>query len=518
MRSRPTPRVLVAIAVSGLLLGAAGCTSSGPDTSRPTLAKATAGTVTVADASDAAARSVRVSKALFASAPGAIVATAGDADAISDAAKAAASAHVPVLLTAKKEQDTKGGAAVARELDRLGADWYQAEGDVSLDTDVDERKAPEGGDAPESTRASRQATVVVADASADAAAVATAKAAGARVVTMPRGVTDPAAAPDVVTALHERAKHPTVLVGAAFDALQDPEWTVRAAEGGFQLRNGGQRPFDGHRYVALYGAPGAPALGVLGEQGPEATVRRAEQVAKPYRAESDELVTPAMEVIATVAAGDAGADGDYSTELPVSTLEPYVDAAHDADMPVIIDLQPGRSDFLSQAKKYESLLKKPGVWLALDPEWRLTKDQVPLAADRERVGVRGERGVLVAGCARARRGAAAEGPGAAPVPAVDDPGPFRAGDPPGARHARARRRAGLAAGQAGDVEGAAPGRARGAALGLEELLRRGHAHADAVADHAGRAADAVVGHLPVAARLSALSTDGRRCLRFVGCS
>lgn len=378
MRSRPTPRVLVAIAVSGLLFGAAGCTSSGPDTSRPTLVKATAGTVTVADASDAAARSVRVSKALFASAPGAIVATAGDADAISDAAKAAASAHVPVLLTAKKEQDAKGGAAVARELDRLGADWYQAEGDVSVDTDVEQRKAPEGGDAPESTRASRQATVVVADASADAAAVATAEAAGAKVVTMPEGVTDPAAAPDVVTALHERAKHPTVLVGAAFDALQDAEWTVRAAEGGFQLRNGGQRPFDGHRYVALYGAPGAPALGVLGEQGPEATVRRAEQVAKPYRAESDELVTPAMEVIATVAAGDAGADGDYSTELPVSTLEPYVEAAHDADMPVIIDLQPGRSDFLSQAKQYESLLKKPGVWLALDPEWRLTKDQVPL--------------------------------------------------------------------------------------------------------------------------------------------
>ncbi|MBF4628370.1 hypothetical protein [Curtobacterium flaccumfaciens] len=373
MRSRSTPRLLVAIAVSGLLLGAAGCTSSGPDTSRPTLAKASADTVTVADASDADARSVRVSKALFASAPGAVVARAGDADGIRDAAKAAASAHVPVLLTAKETS-----AAVARELDRLGADWYQAEGDVSVDTDVEQRQAPDGGDAPESTRASRQATVVVADASADAAAVATAKAAGARVVTMPKGVADPAAAPDVVTALHERAKHPTVLVGVAFEALPDPEWTVRAAEGGFQLRNGGQRPFDGHRYVALYGAPGAPALGVLGEQGPKETVQRAEQVAKPYRAESDELVTPAMEVIATVAAGDAGADGDYSTELPVSTLEPYVEAAHDADMPVIIDLQPGRSDFLSQAKKYESLLKKPGVWLALDPEWRLTKDQVPL--------------------------------------------------------------------------------------------------------------------------------------------
>ena len=101
MRSRSTPRFLFAIAVSGLLLGAAGCTSSGPDTSRPTLAKASADTVTVADASDAAARSVRVRKALFASAPGAVVARAGDADGIRGAAKAAASAHVPVLLTAK---------------------------------------------------------------------------------------------------------------------------------------------------------------------------------------------------------------------------------------------------------------------------------------------------------------------------------------------------------------------------------------------------------------------------------
>ncbi len=373
MRSRPAARVLVATVACGLLIGAAGCTSSEPEPTRATLSSASADTVTVAAGSDAAERSLRASRALFRSAPGAVVAPSGDADAVAAASGVAERSHVPVLL-----EGEGGGKAVARELDRLGAEWYQAEGDVSVDTDATEQDAPDGGDAPEAGRASRPTTVVVADASADAAVVATAKAAGAHVVRMPTGVTDPAAAPDVVTALHDGTGGPTLLVGSAFAALPDPEWTVRAAESGFQLRNGGQRPFDGHRYVALYGAPGAPALGVLGEQGPEATVRRAEAVAKPYRAESDELVTPAMEVIATVAAGDAGADGDYSTELPVSTLEPYVDAAHDADMPVIIDLQPGRSDFLSQAKRYESLLKRPDVWLALDPEWRLTKDQVPL--------------------------------------------------------------------------------------------------------------------------------------------
>lgn len=372
MRPGSVSRVLVALAATGLLIGAAGCTGNQPSEARPTLAKASADAVTVAVEQDPADRSLRASRALFASAPGAVVAPADDASAIRTAASAAVDAHVPVLLAGK---DSTG---VARELHRLRAGWYQAEGDVSIDTDVTERDAPDGGDAPESTRASRQATVVVADATADAAVVGTAKAAGARVVVMPEGVTDPAAASGVVRALHEEQGHPTVLVGSAFAALGDPGWTIRAAENGWQLPHGGQRPFDGHRYVALYGAPGAPALGVLGEQDPKATVQRARSVAAGYRGLGGSPITPAMEVIATVAAGDAGADGDYSTELPVSALEPYVDAAHDAGMPVILDLQPGRADFLSQAKRYEELLSKPGVWLALDPEWRLTKDQVPL--------------------------------------------------------------------------------------------------------------------------------------------
>ncbi|WP_242090969.1 hypothetical protein [Curtobacterium sp. DN_7.5] len=377
MRSRSV-RLAIALTTAGLLFGAAGCT--GGDASEPpaTLAAASSDTVTVVDQPDAAERAVRASRALFATAPGAVVAPADDSDAVTTAAETAVRAHVPLLVTTSSRAGNASDARVARELDRLGARWYQAEGDVSLDTDVEQREAPDRAGAPGASRASRPATVVVADRRSDRAAVATARAAGARVVPMPSGVTDPAAAPDVVTALHDRADHPTVLVGRAFEALPDPGWTVRAAEGGWQLPHGGQRPFDGHRYVALYGAPGTPALGVLGEQGPDATVRRATAMAHRYDAVSDEPVTPAMEVIATVAAGAPGSDGDYSTELPVSELEPYVDAAHDAGMPVILDLQPGRSDFLSQARRYESLLSKPGVWLALDPEWRLTEDQVPL--------------------------------------------------------------------------------------------------------------------------------------------
>ncbi len=47
-------------------------------------------------------------------------------------------------------------------------------------------------------------------------------------------------------------------------------------------------------------------------------------------------------------------------------------------MYVVLDLQPGRADFLSQARRYTDLLRLPNVGLALDPEWHLEAGQKPL--------------------------------------------------------------------------------------------------------------------------------------------
>jgi hypothetical protein len=153
---------------------------------------------------------------------------------------------------------------------------------------------------------------------------------------------------------------------------------VRAARGGFQLPGGGQLLFDDRQFVALYGTPGSSVLGVLGEQDAAAAVQRAHDVAAPYAALTDETVVPAFEIIATVASAGPGPDGNYSNELPIEGLRPWVDAAGAAGMYVVIDLQPGRTDFLTQAQQYRSLLELPHVGLALDPEWRLEPDEVHL--------------------------------------------------------------------------------------------------------------------------------------------
>jgi hypothetical protein len=129
--------------------------------------------------------------------------------------------------------------------------------------------------------------------------------------------------------------------------------------------------------VALYGNPTTAALGVLGEQSAEESVQRVAEIAQGYGADGV-AVLPAFEIIATVASASAGADNDYSEEMSLDTLRPWIEVARENDIYVILDLQPGRTDFLTQARMYEEFLRMPHVGLALDSEWRLEPNQVHL--------------------------------------------------------------------------------------------------------------------------------------------
>ena len=145
-----------------------------------------------------------------------------------------------------------------------------------------------------------------------------------------------------------------------------------------QLPGGGRVLFPGHLLVALYGHPGAPALGVLGQQGLQASITRARKVAAAYQLLSSARVIPAFEIIATIAETHPGQDGGYSYESSVASLRPWVRRATAAGFYVILDLQPGRASLLAQARSYQSLLELPDVGLALDPEWKLAPGQLPL--------------------------------------------------------------------------------------------------------------------------------------------
>lgn len=210
------------------------------------------------------------------------------------------------------------------------------------------------------------------------AGIATARAAGVGVVVVPADRADPRASTEAVTALSEAEPDNVLAIGSGFAAQDGLDWKLATAATGTQLPGGGQLLFPEHFFVALYGFTDGPALGVLGEQDANASVVRAQQSAAEYADLVPRTVVPMFEIIATVASSEAGDDGDYSAEASIEQLQPWVDAAGAAGVYVVLDLQPGRTDFLTQAMRYEPLLRLPHVGLALDPEWRLLPDQVHL--------------------------------------------------------------------------------------------------------------------------------------------
>lgn len=146
----------------------------------------------------------------------------------------------------------------------------------------------------------------------------------------------------------------------------------------YAFPDGGRELVPNYRFVALYGTPNTPALGVLGRQGAAASITRVKKLAAVYQPLSKAPIYPTFEIITTVASDTPTDNGDYSNELDAKTLLPWVETARKNGVYVVLDLQPGRTDFLAQAKQYESLLLQPNVGLALDPEWRLGPSELPI--------------------------------------------------------------------------------------------------------------------------------------------
>jgi hypothetical protein len=220
------------------------------------------------------------------------------------------------------------------------------------------------------------ATVWLADGTSPEMIAPVLAAAGARRETLlladPTDLRRPAS---TIEALRRMGPDQTVIAGSFAPGMV--EWQLPALLSAPELPGGGLVFYPGRRLVALYGNPTTSALGVLGEQGPEAAVDRVLDVAAGYDADGIPIL-PGFEIIATVASSAAGADNDYSEEMSLDTLRPWIEVAAARGVYVILDLQPGRTDFLTQAKRYEELLRLPHVGLALDPEWRLKPDQVHL--------------------------------------------------------------------------------------------------------------------------------------------
>ena len=144
-----------------------------------------------------------------------------------------------------------------------------------------------------------------------------------------------------------------------------------------QLPGGGRTIFPGKRVVAFYGAPQSERLGILGIGSPERAAKRLRRVASAYKTAGKRPVLLAFELISTIANAHPGDDGQYRTHQTDAVIERYLLAARKAKALLLLDVQPGRGDFLSEAQRLQRWLLEPDVGLALDPEWHVADGEVP---------------------------------------------------------------------------------------------------------------------------------------------
>jgi len=130
-----------------------------------------------------------------------------------------------------------------------------------------------------------------------------------------------------------------------------------------------------HRVVSLYGAPQLTRT-VLGYLTPQRAARRLQAEAARYE-EPYRPVVPAFDLIATVANAAPGRDRLYRTRQSDTLIATYLSAARRVGARLILDVQPGRADFLTEAQALEKWLREPDVDLALDPEWNVGRRGVP---------------------------------------------------------------------------------------------------------------------------------------------
>ena len=147
---------------------------------------------------------------------------------------------------------------------------------------------------------------------------------------------------------------------------------VRRAE----LPRGGRRIFPAFRAVGFYGAPQSEQLGALGIGTPDQAAARLLRVARGYVRRS-RPVLPVFELISTVAAAAPGDDGLHRMHQPADVIDRYLRAARKARALLLLDIQPGRGDFLDEARRLERWLREPDVGIALDPEWHVGPGEVP---------------------------------------------------------------------------------------------------------------------------------------------
>jgi len=143
-----------------------------------------------------------------------------------------------------------------------------------------------------------------------------------------------------------------------------------------QLPRGGTTLFPRYRLVGYSGGDSTPAFGRLGVGSLDRRVAEIERIGRAYT-KGGRQPLPVLELITVVVQSHSGRDGQYRSRISGAQIDRYLAAARRHRALLLLNIQPGRADFLAEVKRLQRWLVEPDVGIALDPEWAVGAHQVP---------------------------------------------------------------------------------------------------------------------------------------------
>ena len=133
-----------------------------------------------------------------------------------------------------------------------------------------------------------------------------------------------------------------------------------------------------HRVVAYYGNLYSTKMGILGELQPDSMLSRLSREAARWQAADTLLkVLPALHYIAVTAQRLLGKDGKYRLRMPFREIDKVLEMVGRAGAVVFLDIQPGHSSAVAEARELMKYLVLPNVHLGIDPEYNMKNGEVP---------------------------------------------------------------------------------------------------------------------------------------------
>ncbi|MCB8943016.1 MAG: hypothetical protein H6658_04610 [Ardenticatenaceae bacterium] len=150
-------------------------------------------------------------------------------------------------------------------------------------------------------------------------------------------------------------------------ALSYPELTLTPGQP--------QSYLDKIRLFAYYGSPTGPGLGILGNFPRADMLNHMRQTIATWQPYYDLPLLSTYHMVTTVANPHPP---EYRHHVSLEVIQEWIDSAKANGVVVILDIQPGRANITAEYNRIRQFLYEPHVHLALDPEFFMLDNQIPL--------------------------------------------------------------------------------------------------------------------------------------------